>query len=190
MANIARLRASWTGSQVVGPSISSFYFDAAASGFPAAVFDLFDDLKAQIPTGVQITVPNTGDILSDTTGALTGTWTEAGGGVVSGTASGSATFVLGTGYRITWLTNGIRNGRHVRGTTFIVPVTGGTFDSSGRLSVAAQGVATTAATAYLAALGGSGRVWSRPRGVQNGESNEIVGSLVSEQPSWLRSRRV
>lgn len=188
MANLARMRVPWTGSQVVGPSVSTFFFDAAASGYPGAVLALFDALKGHVPSGVQITVPNTGDLISDTTGALIGSWTEPGGGVVTG--SGSGGFVLGTGYRLVWETNGIRNGRHVRGTTFIVPVISTAFDSSGRLTSSAQTTALGAAAAYISALGGSGRVWSRPRLGANGESNEIVGRTVSEQPSWLRSRRV
>lgn len=188
MANLARLRVPWTGSQVVGPSVTTFFFDSAISGFPGAVFDLFDALKAQIPTSVQLAVPNTGDILTDTTGAINGTWTEPGGGIVTGTGTGN--FILGTGYRIVWNTNGIRSGRHVRGTTFLCPTVAAIFDSSGRLTPAAQGLATTAATAFLTAIGGGGRVWSRPRLGANGTSHEIVGSTVPEQPSWLRSRRV
>lgn len=178
----------WTGSQVVGPSVSSFFFDAADSGYPAAVLGLFDALKAHVPTGVQIAVPNTGDVLNDATGDIIGTWTEPGGGIITGT--GSTAFILGTGYRIVWTTNGIRNGRHVRGTTFLVPTVSSIFDTSGRLTVAAQTTAMTAASAYLSALGGAGRVWSRPKGGANGESNEINGRQVPEQPSWLRSRRV
>lgn len=188
MATVARLRATYTGSQVVGPAVSSFFFDPAASGYPGAVFDLFDGIKAQIPSGVQITVPNTGDLLNDTTGDLIGTWTEPGGGIVTGT--GSTAFILGTGYRIVWDTNGIRNGRHIRGTTFIVPTISSIFDTSGRLTAAAQSLAIAEATAYLTTLAGAGRVYSRPKGANNGESNEIVGARVPEQPSWLRSRRV
>lgn len=187
MANLARLRVTWTGSQVVGPSASTFFFDSASSGFPGAVFDLFDDLKAHIPSGVQLEVPNNGDVLTDTTGALNGTWTEAGGGIVSGTGTGD--IILGTGYRIRWETNGIRNGRHVRGSTFVVPTIASIFDPSGRLDGAVQLAIRAAADAFLSALGGSGRVWSRPKGAQNGTSSEIVGRFVSEQPSWLRSRR-
>lgn len=186
--NLARLRATWTGSQVVGPSVTTFYFDAAAGGFPAAVKGLFTALAAQIPSGVQITVPNSGDILDSASGALVGTWSEPGGGVVSGTGTG--TFILGTGYRMVWNTNGIRNRRHVRGTTFIVPVVSSVFDASGRITGPAQTVIANAQSAYLTAVGTSGRVWSRPKGFTNGEAWTINGAIPTEQPSWLRSRRV
>lgn len=188
MANLARMRVPWTGSQVVGPSVTSFFFDAAANGYPAAVLALMDALKAQIPVGVQISVPNTGDLINDATGDIIGTWTEPGGGIVTGT--GATAFILGTGYRIQWLTDGIRNGRHVRGTTFVVPTISSIFDTSGRLTVAAQNTALTAAQTYLTTLAGAGRVWSRPKGALNGASSTITGRAVPEQPSWLRSRRV
>lgn len=186
MATLERMRVVWTGSQVVGPAVSTFYF-SDTNADPTAVFDFFDDIKAHIPAGVQITVPSSGDKINDATGALIGAWTVPAGNSLIGTGTGD--FILGTGYRIRWETNGIRNNRHVRGSTFIVPTVASIFDPSGRLEAAVQGLITTACSVFLATTGGTLRVWSRPASGASGTSHEITTSFVSEQPSWLRSRR-
>lgn len=181
-----RLRVQWSGAGVVGPGLTTFYFlDGTAD--PAGVLAFYTALAAQLPDDVQITVPNTGDVMQVTTGAITGSWSAAGGGILNG--SSTQTFQLGGGYRIVWETNGIRNGRHVRGATYMVPVVGTMFDSVGRLTNSAQTAAITAATNLLASGSSGMQIWSRPKGGLNGDSHSITSARVPETPTSLRSRR-
>lgn len=181
-----RLRVQWSGAGVVGPGLTTFYFlDGTAA--PGDVLAFFTALVAHLPDDVQITVPNTGDVVQVTTGKITGSWTAVGGGVVNG--SSTQPFMVGAGYRIVWETNGVRNGRHVRGSTFMVPVVMSHFDSVGRLTNTAQTAATTAANNLIASTSSSLQVWSRPKGGLNGESWAATSARVPETPTALRSRR-
>lgn len=186
MANIDRLRVTWEGTAVVGPTISTFYYPAGSAS-PGAVLNLFTAMQARVPIGVQWTVPNTGDTLDAATGAIVGAWTAAGGGVVG--ATGATAFTLGVGARIVWETAGIRNKRHVRGSTFIAPMLGAQFGTNGRLSTTVQAAMLTAAGAYLTATSGFAVIWSRPKGGVNGTFSPITSARVPIEPSWLRSRR-
>ena len=154
---------------------------------PAAVLAYFDAIKGHLPDDVQITVPSSGDVISEATGGITGAWAAPGGGVVSGSSSGI--FMLGGGVRIVWDTAGLRNGRHVRGSTFIAPVVQTDFDTSGRVAPAAQTFHQSAANGLLVALGGAMVIWSRPKGVQAGMASAVTSVSVPETPTSLRSRR-
>jgi len=187
MSLIERVRVSFTGSQVVGPAIATHYF-TSGSADPAATLAFWNAVKALFPVGVDITVPNSGDVINDTNGVITAAWAVAGGGTVTGTGTGA--FVLGTGTRIVWETEAITNGRHVRGSTFLVPLVGSAFDASGRLTTTAKSTVTSAGNTFLTANPGQVVVWTRPRPGVNGKSSAITTVAVSEQPSWLRSRRV
>ena len=79
MTAILRMRCEWGGSGVTGPGLTTFYFDQAGSGFPADVRTFFEAIKANIPSNTTITVPNGGDIIEDTTGVLSGSWSEPSG---------------------------------------------------------------------------------------------------------------
>jgi hypothetical protein len=181
-----RIRVAWSGPGVAGPGLTTFYTISGEMD-PGAVLTFFDAIKAQLPDDVQLTIPSSGDSMSEIGGAITSSWAAAGGGVVSGTSSG--TFALGQGLRIVWDTNGIRNGRHVRGSTFIAPVVSTAFDTTGRVAPAVQATFTTAANNLRTALGGALVVWSRPKGVQGGIMSPVTSVQVPETPTALRSRR-
>lgn len=181
-----RLRVTWSGPGVAGPGLTTFY-SVNGSMDPSVFVVFFDALKTLIPDDVQLTIPSAGDNVSESNGAITGAWTAPGGAVVSGSSSG--TFALGTGVRIIWDTGGIRNGRHVRGTTFLAPTVSTAFDTTGRMAVAVQTQITTAANNLRTAMGGNLVVWSRPKGVQAGIQSAVTGVIVPETPTSLRSRR-
>lgn len=187
MASIERLRVTFTGTPFVGPSIATHYF-MSGTVEPAAILQFWTNVKGIMPPGGIITVPNVGDVLNDTNGQVTGAWAASGGGTT--TTSGSGTWVLGVGGRIVWETGALTNGRHVRGATYVVPLHAGAFDNTGRLTSAAVGVLQTSATTLLAAVAGDLVILTRQRAGVNGKSSVVVGSSVSEQPTWLRSRRV
>ena len=113
MSIILRVRTVWTGTPVVGGGISTFYFTQSATGMVADLHTFWAAIGNRVPLGVTWTTANTGDLIDDATGALTGTWTDGTSSSVS--SSGTGTYAGGVGARILWQTSGIRNGRRVRG---------------------------------------------------------------------------
>lgn len=188
MTNLARLRIDLTGAAVVGPSVMTLYQDAAATGLPAATVTWLNAIKANLPPSLTLTVPGGGDTLDAATGALNGSWSDGGGGTVTGTGVGG--FAIGVGARIVWGTSGIVGGRRVRGTTFLVPLMGGTFDSSGRMQPATVTSLNTPTQAFLTAMGSNLLIWSRPKGARAGTTHPVTSATVKTNPSTLRSRRV
>lgn len=188
MASIARLRVDWAGNGIVGPGLSTFYFDPSNTGAADAVHDFFEALNPVLfPSGLTITVPSSGDIITDLTGELSGTWSDPGtGGVTTGTAVGD--YALGVGMRVKWTTSTIFRGHRVKGSTFIVPIMGAIFDGTGTIDNATVTSASAAAAAMLTA-GVDFKIWSRPGEGYSGSSSNITGGSVPDKVSWLRTRR-
>lgn len=184
---IQRLRVLWEGAGVVGPSVSTFYFSDGDIGFVADVGNFFTALVALIPNDVSIVVPSAGDAINEVNGAITGSWTDGNDVVVLGTSSSS--FALGTGVRVIWETNGIVAGRHVRGSTFLVPLSVSAFDTFGRTSAAAVTTINNAADAFLGQAASQPVVWSRPIPGRAGTVHDILSARTSSIPTSLRSRR-
>lgn len=187
MPNLVRVRTEWNGSPVVGPGVSTFYFAEAHTGFVADVAAFFAALITLVPTGVTFTTQNTGDLIDVATGELSGTWTD--GTTATAISSGSGAYALGVGARVRWATSGIRNGRRVRGSTFIVPLIAGAYDTAGTLSTPTLNTISTAANALFTGSTPEQRVYSRPAPGLAGQSNTVVGLTVPDKVSWLRSRR-
>jgi hypothetical protein len=95
---------------------------------------------------------------------------------------------MGVGARVRWATNGIRNGRHVVGTTFLVPLASSAYTTTGFLATANSSALDAAAEALIVAA--PLYIVSRPSAaVPAGASNIVIGSTVPLEVSWLRSRR-
>lgn len=187
MGSISRLRVSWTGGGVIGGGVSTFYFAGADGANPGAVRSFFNASPLLFPASVTITVPNNGDVIENTTGDLVGTWTSGGAlAPVSGTNTGD--FAMGVGMRVRWLTAGIVAGRRVNGSTFLVPIASGIFDTDGTLDGATVTAEKTAADALVAAAPAL-CVWSRPTPSRAGSSHLVMSTQVPDKVSWLRSRR-
>lgn len=187
MASLARLRVTWTGSGIVGPGVSTFYFDPADTGASTRVLAFFNTAPLLFPDKVTITVPSGGEIITDTTGELSGSWNDPGtGGTVTGTNTGD--FAMGVGMQVRWQTGGIVGGRRVVGSTFLVPIASGIFDVNGTLDTATVTAEQSAANTMI---GGAVtfKVWSRPTPSRVGSSNDITSAIVPDRVSWLRSRR-
>jgi len=190
VATLKRVRCDITGTGVVGPSVATFYFVQSATGFSTDLQTFFQAIKGNFPSGLVITVPNDGDTIIDTTGVLNGAWTDSGGSTTTGT--GSTNFAEGSGFRIKWNTAGIRGGRRVKGSTFIVPAVSAAFTTGGLLASATQTAVQTAASALVSASGTDMVIWGKPHSLEaaDGESNIVTSASVPVQPTQLRSRRV
>lgn len=189
MGDLARVRVAWIGTGVVGPSVSTFYFNFPELGSClTALGTFFSSLQNRIPQAVSVGIQGAGDVIDDQTGDWQAAWTATTPAGFAGTAAGS--FVQGVGARVVWLTDGRRSNRRVRGSTFLTPLAGNQFDSSGNLTAASAAAIQTAAKAFVLSTAGSAFVWSRPRpGQSDGTSNALVDASCTTAPSWLRSRR-
>lgn len=188
MPAIMRVRVRWAGSPLVGPGVSTFYFNSAASSANgAALADLFTALAPVVPGGVQWTIDNSGDTINEVNGDIDGSWsyTPAEAPIAS---SGSTTFTNGVGLRIKWVTDGIFHGDRVVGSTFVVPIPSVLFEGAGNLTSGAITGVQSAAAAFIAAADGF-VIWSRPGVLNDGEVNPVTAASVPDAVSWLRSRR-
>lgn len=208
MANILRVKASWTGF-VGAPGFSVFHFTtvgitpdgpmaAAACG---QVRTFFDAIKAHLAPPVTVQVVNEAEEIDETNGALVNIHNA--GTVLPVTSTGTA----GTGYAapsgavVTWRTSGIVNNRRVQGKTFLVPLISTSYQSDGSINPTALGVINTAADGLV--QGGFGTepifgVWSRPveedpnvPGVEArlGSFHIAEGFRTPDMAAVLRSRR-
>lgn len=172
----------------MGGGVSTFYFTAGGAGMAAAVRQFFNALKAWIPSDTGVSVQNVGDVLSDSTGAVVGSWSEATQSVVQGTAG--LNYVSGVGARLVWNTGARRHNRLSRGSTFLVPVNEQAFANGGFLSATFISEAVAAGTALIGTSGNEPLVWSRPAsGGSDGASHVVTSCSMTSTPSWLHTRK-
>lgn len=186
MADLARVRVEWAG--VVGGGVSTFYaLEANADSLYAGVATFFDDIKAEFPTTITWSFPDTGDVIASETGNLVGTWTASSPiSPISGTSFTNER-VGGVGACVTWDTGFIVGTRRLRGRTFLTDIDTGSYDPDGTLQSSVLGTLRSAA-ATLAGLGVL-QIWSRPRGGLSGHG-AVTSSTVRDRVSSLKSRRV
>ena len=173
---------------VVGSAVNVLHF-AGDVGPPdsGAIHDTYLLLGAILPAGLVITVPNTGEVIEDTTGALVDVWTSTGGGTNAGSAPSSC--AAGVGAVAGWTTGGIVNGRRLRGRTFAAPLTVNAYDTDGTITPSSLTVLQNWANALMAS--GPLAVWHRPTtpGGSDGNSYGVVSGRVRDKVAYLSSRR-
>ena len=190
MADMMRFHCAWQN-WPGAPGVSTFYAESGAdiSTITDALRAFWQSFVTYLPTGLTIQVPSTGDIISDTTGAITGAWSDGTPvAVVTGTAAG--VYAGNAGAVVHWLTGAVINGRRLRGRTFLVPLIGSAYDANGSLSATTITAITNAATTLVAAIGTNLLVWHRPVPPMNGSSADIVGFRIPDLAVSLRSRRI
>jgi hypothetical protein len=185
--------AKWSGFNGA-PGYTNFYFQGTGDGASAqAAADkahgFFDRVKAIIPTGVTIHVEEEVELVDEVTGMMESVQNVTMPPEVPG--MGGANYSGASGACITWLTGGVRNGRRVRGRTFLVPLHVGSYDTDGTLGSITSGIIRDAA-AYLADPAGPQLiVWSRPSvsGAADGIGNWVTSYRVVDKAAVLTSRR-
>lgn len=188
MVALQRMRVQITGSAVVGPSVSTFYFTVGATGTCAAVRAMYLALQPQLPTTTTFTVQSSGDTIEPSNGTLVGTWSETPVAAVTGTDGTGP--IDGVGARVKWVTNGIHFGRRVRGATFFVPLGRGAMSANGQPDGTTQAAFQTAASNFVTAVNPNFVIWGRPhKGGSDGLAFIVTSALASPEVSWLRSRR-
>lgn len=190
MANLNRVRAVWSGGGVTGPGVSTFYVRApiAPNDFVGALDTFFTTCVVNMPNSVTVNVQRSGEVIDETSGELVELWSSSlAANPRSGTDAG--VFAAGVGARIVWNTAGVTNGRRVRGSTYLVPLGAGQFQSDGTINNTSRTTYENAANTLRAALPGSLCIWTRAVGGAGGKSSDVVSATMPDRVSWLRSRR-
>jgi hypothetical protein len=185
MASIQRVRAHWTGFSGA-PGLSTFYVTNGNSFLPD-LRTFFNSIAGLLPSNVTISFDPFGDIINDSTGALTGAW-AAGSTPATVTGSSGSVYIAPSGLVVNWQTGAIVAGRRLRGKTFLVPGPNGSAD--GTPTTANLATLSTAATTLFASTGGM-LVWHRPNpvGSSTGVSSVVTAAQVPDKFVILRSRR-
>lgn len=189
---INRIRAVWTGF-VGAPGYTSWYFLPESTGMAATMRTFFDAIKGQLAAPVSVQVESTGDVIDETDGKIVGAWNESAVAVVN--AGGVGIYSAPVGAVVRWNTGGIVNGHRVKGRSFLVPLDGDAYDSSGTLTSAAITTMEAAATAAIADVNNQLGVWARPfkgaltKPARNGSIHVVTGRTVPDKSMVLRSRR-
>lgn len=159
-----------------------------------AVRTFWNSLAAYLPDEVRIQVNPVVDTYERENGELFSSHTAATPpAVVAGTSTSG--YAGGAGCKVTWNTSQIRNGRRVRGSTFIVPLSATAFTAVGTIGGTQSGAINTAAATLLSQLSAGGTplaVWSRPRTTPTlrvGFCTEVVAGNCSTKTAILRGRR-
>lgn len=131
------------------------------AGISTTLHDLWDALKSHIPIECTYQVEPGGDLLEDTTGALTGAWSAAAVAPVTGTHNALMSALSGA--QIEWLSATILDGKRMRGRSFIVPLGGNDYTGSGSIGTTAVTAIKAAADTFQLAEAGGFCIWHRPR---------------------------
>ena len=198
---IGQMRVTWAGFPG-GPGVSTFYFghsgvgavtstDATNAALNLQAF--FNAIKATIPTSINVSWDGIAELVYDGDGELAGSLTYTIPGSITGT--GAAAYSGASGAAATWLTATIRNGRVLRGRTFIVPMSTVVYDTDGTITSTQLTTLRAAATALVASQAGANPwgflVWGRPRGVgaSDGTAALVTSSAIKDKVAILSSRR-
>lgn len=184
----------WTGFQGA-PGYTNFHFaDQAANPGPVEARTrtsaFFNAVSAVLPANVQWMTEGEVAIVDETTGMITD-YETAEPNPTPGSGGRSGGYSASSGAVITWNTNGVRNGRRVRGRTFLVPLAGNSYEDDGTLTGSVITTLNDAAEALIGATGFESGfcIFSRPSTSGAGGVYPVIGHRVPDMAAVLRSRR-
>lgn len=184
MTDLYRVRSTWTGFPGA-PGVTTMYTLDMAT-FLSAVHTFWSAIADKLPSNVRVNVLNYGDVISDTTGELTDSWTADSLEPVAGTDGEN--YLAPAGACVNWNTETVVNGRRLKGRTFLVPVAQDAFAHDGSLSPGALSQFQAAADALVSSESSSLVVWHRGTG-SDGTFGLVTSATVPDKAIVLRSRR-
>ncbi len=195
MVDISRVRVAVGGAAITGPGVSTFYTSGSGASLQAALKTFYTSISNVFPTSLNFSFPSGGETIDSETGEFVSAWSGATASTVVGTAT-VAGFIAGTGARIVWATNGVTNGRRVRGSTFLVPLGASMFGLDGNIQSAIVTDLETKINTFRTSVSPGFGIWRRPlpespehpSGVAGG-FNSVTGSSLSPRTTWLITRR-
>lgn len=159
MVSMQKMTATWTGF-TGAPGTTSVFFQGSSIVNPQILKTFLDSWAGNIPAAVKIQVNGSGELVEPTDGKVVGTWTGVTPALITGTGTGSLNLSVGMQLRIE--TGAFRNGKHIRGRFYLIPSTGGTFDSIGAVTSTVVSTVQAAANTLLTASGSQIGVFHRP----------------------------
>ena len=193
---IAKIHANWSTFTGQPGYTNIFVRSTAASPNPLQAF--FQAITSYLPTGLVVTIPNSGEFIDEANGKMTGVWGT--GTTTSSTGTGGANYAPQSGAQVKFDTGGFVNGRHVRGRMFLVPLATSVYAGAVLNSTVANAIQAAADT-MRTSFTGNLVVWSRPvfELDSNGNPTEVLkrpGQVFTvttctcpTKPATLRSRR-
>jgi hypothetical protein len=143
-----------------GNAATNFYFSTVGTTELNALGTFITAIKAYIPSSITFVVPSTGDIINESDGTLSGSWSATAPAPIIGTGSGMAGTPIGV--EIAWLAAAVVDGHRPVGKTLIVPAAAGAINSSGVVAPATVTAVNAAAATFLATAVNF-KIWHRPR---------------------------
>lgn len=191
---IFRVKARWTGFSGA-PGLSVFHFNDSADtttytpdNAVLAVRTFFFGMANLLPTVVTIDVDNNVEVIDPPSGQMTDIISAQDQPNVVGAAA--ATYSAPSGAVVHWTTSGVRNGRRVRGKTFLVPLVTSVYQNDGTLATAHMATIAGQAQALIDNEATALVTYSRPvEGGQLGQQYLVTGQRVPDMAAVLRSRR-
>lgn len=198
MPEVLKVKTTWSGF-VGSPGYTNLFFsEFVGEGYTQDVADaavaktreFWNAIKSTLPTTVTLTVDTAVEIIQTDTGNLVGYFNAPAQSTVIGTAAGS--YAAPAGACISWGTNGVRNGRRIRGRTFIVPLAGMAYEADGSIGSGYLSVIQGAANTLMDdTTTGDLAIWSRPSapGATDGVSYVVETARIRDKVAYLSSRR-
>ena len=187
MAVITRHTITWTGF-LGAPGFSNFYSDASDdAAYHSALGTWMHTWAANLPDDVTLTLQAEQEQLDPATGELVGAFSSGSDDSVSGANTGG--YSAASGVVINWVTAGIVAGRRVRGRTFMVPISGGAYQTNGTIDENALSFMRTSTATFVVNTQPTGVIWSRPRAGLAGSAHPVTSSNIPDKVAVLRSRR-
>jgi hypothetical protein len=157
---------------------------ASAQSFANALRTGFNSLVARLPDDVIINFDSEARELNVATGTLIGVHGVTPPSNVVGTASG--VYAAPSGARVDLITSGIVAGRRLRGRTYMVPLAGSEYTSTGLVAPATRTALNSAFNTFRDNPGNwSLAVWSRTHGALA----DVISVNAPGEVAILRSRR-
>jgi hypothetical protein len=165
---------------------------AAADEVKAKVDTFINGIKNELPAQVTLQGPAEIEEIAHDSGMLIQVFSVAQAAAQAGTAAAASVWSAPSGAVISWSTGTIRNGRRVRGRTFIVPLSAEAYDTDGTIKPVPHGRLGDAANALRApGVEVKFALWGRPSApaVNDGVQADVTGHRVPDMAAILRSRR-
>lgn len=190
---ILRITAQWSGFRGA-PGYSNFFFQGQSAdeedalAHAQAVQAFFTSASRWMPSGLSISIQPIASNVDETNGQTVGEVDFEPPASVSG--GSEATYSAASGAVVNWNTTAYRNGRRVRGRTFLVPLASDAYDAQGDLNAAVINDIRDGAQALIANPGPVPMVvWSRPVNGAGGQIAPVTSASVPDLGAVLRSRR-
>lgn len=190
MPELGKITTVLTGFQG-GPGYSTMYFfgdpysTSTAQDNVNHVAAFWNGMVTSMPGGTHFSVQPDVQVIDEATGALLRVESTIPDSQTGNGPSGG--YAAGVGFSVAWQTPAVHDGKTLRGRTFVVPLSGGNYDTSGTIVDSYLAVFRTVAS-DLAAVSNFG-VWGRPKAGVGGLWSKATGATVRDQVSWLTTRR-